>query len=528
MMTNSSRSDSPHEISSPPSERSVRIARNVAEKQRRDKLNAYITDLANTVPLVSSATKRLDKTSILRLSAAYIRLHESPLSPLAQNISGFTSRDENNLNYSPSADVTLPIAARSSSLSSSSFSSASATSCASTSSTLPSTHSPHALQGYCFDTNGNYSSLAPGVHDELRGQIAPKTTSISCSAAGAKGNISRCKRGYFTTNHLKSLIDSIDGFVIVTNNDLNLIYVSQTCEKFLGHTNIDMMGFPIGHFIHPGDCDAVTEILEETKKSLILSNRLMSDRIQFRCRMRERSQPRTEMVTYQMVNISGVFEVCLKDETMKATSSSSSSSSSRVSSPSSSPFQIDSCKPTFSPANSVNPLSVQKRKIDQLEDTLDLTHCKTEGDNYSTRGKRNRSTDSPPSSTTHYTSSSFTRNLLFKGFVQVIASSPAAELSLIDANQEEYVTRMTLDGVFLYADHRLSMVTGYTPSEILGKSAYAYILVPDHVISLFAHKLSMLLMLLLLSTYYLVLLYSLSPLFYLFTSLASSHFSFPF
>ena len=55
----------------------VRVARNVAEKQRRDKLNAFIADLANSVPLVASATKRLDKTSILRLAAAFLRLHDS-------------------------------------------------------------------------------------------------------------------------------------------------------------------------------------------------------------------------------------------------------------------------------------------------------------------------------------------------------------------------------------------------------------------------------------------------------------------
>lgn len=59
--------------------RTVRLARNVAEKQRRDKLNSYINELANSVPIVANATKRLDKTSILRLSAAFLRLHNSKL-----------------------------------------------------------------------------------------------------------------------------------------------------------------------------------------------------------------------------------------------------------------------------------------------------------------------------------------------------------------------------------------------------------------------------------------------------------------
>lgn len=57
--------------------RDVRNLRNLAEKQRRDKLNGFINELANTVPLVTVASKRLDKTSVLRLSAAYLRLNKS-------------------------------------------------------------------------------------------------------------------------------------------------------------------------------------------------------------------------------------------------------------------------------------------------------------------------------------------------------------------------------------------------------------------------------------------------------------------
>ena len=55
----------------------TRLQRNVAEKQRRDKLNGYISELATIVPMVSMSSKRLDKTSILRLSAAHLRLSKS-------------------------------------------------------------------------------------------------------------------------------------------------------------------------------------------------------------------------------------------------------------------------------------------------------------------------------------------------------------------------------------------------------------------------------------------------------------------
>ncbi|XP_042211843.1 circadian locomoter output cycles protein kaput-like [Homarus americanus] len=50
--------------------------RNMAEKMRRDKLNHYVNELATIVPLGSGANKRIDKTSVLRLAANFIRMHK--------------------------------------------------------------------------------------------------------------------------------------------------------------------------------------------------------------------------------------------------------------------------------------------------------------------------------------------------------------------------------------------------------------------------------------------------------------------
>jgi len=49
--------------------------RNLAEKMRRDKLNTYVSELSTIVPLVSESTKKVDKTSVLRLAANFIRMH---------------------------------------------------------------------------------------------------------------------------------------------------------------------------------------------------------------------------------------------------------------------------------------------------------------------------------------------------------------------------------------------------------------------------------------------------------------------
>lgn len=51
--------------------------RNKAEKQRRDRLNAFINELAKLIPLVARSQKRLDKTSILRLAATHLRIYQS-------------------------------------------------------------------------------------------------------------------------------------------------------------------------------------------------------------------------------------------------------------------------------------------------------------------------------------------------------------------------------------------------------------------------------------------------------------------
>lgn len=50
--------------------------RNKAEKQRRDRLNSFINELATLVPMVSRSSKKMDKTSILRLAAVYLRLYQ--------------------------------------------------------------------------------------------------------------------------------------------------------------------------------------------------------------------------------------------------------------------------------------------------------------------------------------------------------------------------------------------------------------------------------------------------------------------
>jgi Helix-loop-helix DNA-binding domain len=59
-----------------------RLSRCGKEKLRRDRLNAYIGELAKIVPLVMQSSKKIDKASILRLTVTYLRIYHGNELPL--------------------------------------------------------------------------------------------------------------------------------------------------------------------------------------------------------------------------------------------------------------------------------------------------------------------------------------------------------------------------------------------------------------------------------------------------------------
>ncbi|KAH9373554.1 protein cycle-like [Haemaphysalis longicornis] len=279
---------------------SSRMQRNFAEKQRRDKLNSYINELANIVPMVSMASKRLDKTSILRLSAAHLRFYQTPLAPERNKVT--------------------------------------------------------------------------------KAKWRPK---------------------FLSTDHLKDLLEVVDGFVLVTSTTGKIIYISPSVERFLGHQNIEMIGHSIFTFLHSADVQTVHDCFETLVRGPMQrrGDWVSSDRCSFFCRIRERSQPRSEVLTYQVIQVVGHLT---------------------------------------GPASE-----------------------KGEGPG---------------------------PNCLFKTFVRLVNTNPYKELSLREACQDEYVTRHKLDGTIIFADHRLSTLTGHLPHEVLGVSAHKYLHPSDMAIAMFAQK----------------------------------------
>ncbi|KAL6261686.1 hypothetical protein P5V15_006775 [Pogonomyrmex californicus] len=65
-------------------------------------------------------------------------------------------------------------------------------------------------------------------------------------------------------------------------------------------------------------------------------------------------------------------------------------------------------------------------------------------------------------------------DIVFAGIATLPKKRPITELSIMDANKDEYVTRHLVDGRIIYCDHRISVVAGYMSEEVSGLNAFAF------------------------------------------------------
>ena len=56
-----------------------RSSRNVNEKKRRDKLNIYISELATMVPSCASSERKLDKSTVLKMTVNHMKIHNGKI-----------------------------------------------------------------------------------------------------------------------------------------------------------------------------------------------------------------------------------------------------------------------------------------------------------------------------------------------------------------------------------------------------------------------------------------------------------------
>ncbi|KAK6627618.1 hypothetical protein RUM44_010096 [Polyplax serrata] len=315
------------------------MARNLAEKMRRDKLNTHINELSTLVPMTAGSSKKMDKTSILRLSATYIRMNKT---------------------------------------------------------------------------------LKP----DKSWQLLPKELG--------------------TINLSQYLMEDMEGFLLIITAGARIIFISHTVEKYLGHSQIEIMGQSLYNITHEDD-------REELKKNLTPDE--------------------------------GFPAYCGTDSQSHDESSSSDTSttcSSTQSSPAPAPASIDPPTSTSSETPTETMVDRQRRsfyirlvqKASSRTDQPQYEHVHIIGDlrvppklemhTTHTRSRRQRGY-------------SFNENdIVLVAVGRLHREREVSSLCLLEAKKEEYVTRHEPSGKMIYIDHRIAIVAGYLSEEVLGLSAFNF------------------------------------------------------
>ncbi|XP_012279251.1 uncharacterized protein LOC105699099 isoform X2 [Orussus abietinus] len=76
--------------------------------------------------------------------------------------------------------------------------------------------------------------------------------------------------------------------------------------------------------------------------------------------------------------------------------------------------------------------------------------------------------------TRHRDATSTSNDIVFVGIARLLKKRTITELSLLEANKDEYVTRHLVDGRIIFCDHRISVVAGYMSEEVSGLSAFRF------------------------------------------------------
>jgi len=307
----------------PPS--SSRLMRNLAEKMRRDKLNTFISELSTLVPMVATATKRMDKTSVLRLSANFLRLH---LSLKNQN------------------------------------------------------------------------------RREQRRRMAPE---------GMENNLAT------------ALLDAVEGFMLIVTSSGKIVYISDTVEKLLGHTQTDLMGQTLYTICHNGDHELLKHHLQPS--SSFEANRASA---------RESGDP-AEYVPRSPSFFGGRPEDAFSGLAAGERRS----------------FYVRLSERSLSRADPARHVTVH------LIGYLRPSDIKSEA--AKTKAKKDCS------------STTMADDFLLVCVARPFRSKGITELSLMEAVQDEYVTRHLPDGRIIYSDHRIAFVAGYLTEEVMGHSAFNFI-----------------------------------------------------
>lgn len=211
------------------------------------------------------------------------------------------------------------------------------------------------------------------------------------------------------------IIDSMcenGGFFIVITSTGKIVYISQHVEQLLGHAQTQLLGESLYNYVCPDDH-------EELSENLTLS------------------EPST---------------LSIQDSTDESSCSSDDT-----------PFKEEQRK-------SFN-VRISQRTVSRRE------HIQYESFHVSGSlclAKACRNTSSNVNRLRQRENNGTSNDVIFVGIARLMKKRTITELSLLEADKDEYVTRHLVDGRIIFCDHRISVVAGYMAEEVSGKSAFAF------------------------------------------------------
>ncbi|XP_076170068.1 uncharacterized protein LOC143148066 isoform X2 [Ptiloglossa arizonensis] len=225
---------------------------------------------------------------------------------------------------------------------------------------------------------------------------------------------------------IDNLIQS-GGFFIVITTTGKIVYVSRKVQEHLGHTEGDLLGNSLYDFIHPKDH-------EELRKNLI------PDEMQ-------------GVVTSSSSSTLPQITDVTNDNSSSSDDSTSLRNERRPFREQRRSFQLRMLHRTASRREHAQYECVEISGMLRLADT-----CK----------------DLANGTRTRHRVGSTSNDIIFVGVARLLIKRPITEISIIDANKDEYVTRHLVDGRIIYCDHRVSVVAGYLSEEVSGLSAFSF------------------------------------------------------
>ncbi|XP_011698026.1 PREDICTED: circadian locomoter output cycles protein kaput-like isoform X2 [Wasmannia auropunctata] len=226
------------------------------------------------------------------------------------------------------------------------------------------------------------------------------------------------------------LVDS-EGFFLVVTATGKIVYVSRQVEQHLGHVQNELLGQSLYNFVYPEDHDELTRNLTPDG-------------------MPPMSTP------------SGVAQVSELAHDNNSSSSEESSTANHRTNERIKRFREQRRNFKIRLAQRTN----SRRDHTQYEcfDISGLLRLAEACKNADTNGNRGRQRETTSTS----------NDIVFAGVATLPKKRPITELSIMDANKDEYVTRHLVDGRIIYCDHRVSVVAGYMSEEVSGLNAFAF------------------------------------------------------